>query len=460
MAKHFRKLRMEQMEARQMMAGDVSASVVDGNLYINEAARQVGRDNGITISQLANGMIRVEGHNPLNTTTGTPSRVNGAAYADFSLPASSLGTGRNLYVNLGGGEDQVIFQNGSGGASTFQSVVLNVGTTSATKKVSDNDRIIVNSLRTFGSLTVDTGIGNDWVFLSNATIGDGWARDVVSINTGAGADTVTMKNDTRVNGSVDIQTYAALSETDVDSVYFDTNTVVEGSINVRTGGDDDNFLVTNDSQSFIAWGGVTTNGSLTVDMGAGNDKVYARGVKVAFNFRLFTGAGADNVTIDNRSFQLLDGTYFVPRVGGDLEVQTYYAVTEADADTLRIYDAAIDGSLIARLGGGNDTFLLEDADYIRNDLDLHMGAGNDTATISGFITDHLMAWMGEGDDTLTLGRTWAYRLLMDGNLGVDRLYTTPDTYAQYYDYLGWEYINGRRPGLLGGLSGGKLDTKT
>src|SRR5262245_11902551 len=45
MAARFRTLRMEQMEARQMMAGDVTASVVNGNLILSEAAGQAGLEN-------------------------------------------------------------------------------------------------------------------------------------------------------------------------------------------------------------------------------------------------------------------------------------------------------------------------------------------------------------------------------------------------------------------------------
>jgi hypothetical protein len=442
MSDRFRKLRMEQMEQRQMMAGDVFAYMQDGNLYINEAPAQIGGDNGISITRLANGMIRLEGHDPTNSG-GPASLVNGQAFADFSVPyVPPWGTGGNLYVNLGGGEDQMVFNPGSNGPASFQNVELNVGASAG----HDPDRIIVNALSVRGSLKVNTGAGDDWVFLSNTTVGSLLGRDFVSIRTGAGADTVTMKNDTLIHGSVDIQTYSYLNETDADTVYFDTNTVVDGDINVRTGGGADNFLVTNPNHSLIFWGGITTHGSLNVDTGAHNDFVYARGVKTDGNFRLFTGAGADNVTIDNRAIELFDGTFFVPRVGGNMEVQTYYSIAENQADVVSIYDASIVGSLLVRLGGGNDTFLLEDADFIGNDFDLNAGAGNDTATLSAFVVDHLMSWMGDGDDTLTLGATWAYRLISDGGwLGTDRLFTSANTSAQYFDTFNWEFINRRRP---------------
>ncbi|MEX2310804.1 MAG: hypothetical protein WD738_24765 [Pirellulales bacterium] len=58
--------------------------------------------------------------------------------------------------------------------------------------------------------------------------------------------------------------------------------------------------------------------------------------------------------------------------------------------------------------------------------------------------DHIMARLGEGDDILTLGTTWAYRLIADGGLGLDRLSTTGNVYATYFDKYSWEYINGVR----------------
>jgi hypothetical protein len=231
-------------------------------------------------------------------------------------------------------------------------------------------------------------------------------------------------------------------------VYFDTNTIVDGSVNVRTGGGFDQFLVTDPSVSQIYWGGLTA-GSISVDMGAGADMVSTRGVSTtAGNFQVFTGAGADSVLINSRSILKLDGTYFISTINGDFVGQTYSDIAEADADGLEFLGAQINGSLIARMGAGNDYFALSGADHVSNDVDLHMDAGNDTAYIDGYVGDHIMAWMGEGDDKLTIGRIWAFRLLMDGNLGWDSLYTSKEMYAQYFDYLGWEVINGWKVGAF------------
>src|ERR1051326_7786609 len=134
-----RKLRMEQMEARQLMAvtgaiantslttaiyptpsGDVSAYVQNGNLYVNEASGYAGTDNGVRIAQLADGHIRVMGVEA-NNSTGAKSLINGWSYQDFTVTGG-------LFVNLGGGNDRVHIGYDDGtGAPTFNGMSINVG---------------------------------------------------------------------------------------------------------------------------------------------------------------------------------------------------------------------------------------------------------------------------------------------------------------------------------------------
>src|SRR5450432_4159673 len=116
MINRHRKLRMEQMEAREMMAGDIAANVTNGNLNLNEAAGQAGRDNSVLISQIAPGRIRVTGLG--STTDGTKSLINGAAFQDFNVSG-------NLSVNFGGGNDLVNFD--AAAPPSFQDVTLNLG---------------------------------------------------------------------------------------------------------------------------------------------------------------------------------------------------------------------------------------------------------------------------------------------------------------------------------------------
>src|SRR5712671_1618743 len=111
LARH-RKLRMEQMEARQLMAvtgaitttgslsisttppGDISAYVSNGSLFVNEASGYAHTDNGVRIIELPAAPqppgvppqhhIRVMGTGA-NNTTGHQSLVNGLAFQDFTV---------------------------------------------------------------------------------------------------------------------------------------------------------------------------------------------------------------------------------------------------------------------------------------------------------------------------------------------------------------------------------------
>ncbi|HEY2839719.1 MAG TPA: hypothetical protein VGJ26_11240, partial [Pirellulales bacterium] len=119
-AKHrqTRKLNIENLEIREMKAGDVAAAVVNGNLYLTEAAGQVGQDNAVQISQLANGKIRITGTGTL--TDGSMSHVNGAASQDFTVPGS-------LFVNFGAGNDLVVIGSEVGGTPpSFNQVDIEV----------------------------------------------------------------------------------------------------------------------------------------------------------------------------------------------------------------------------------------------------------------------------------------------------------------------------------------------
>src|SRR5687768_8115455 len=111
---------MESLEARQMMAGDIAAYAIGGNLYITEANGQAGTDNGVRVSQLANGMIRVEGAEA-NDGTDDKSLVNGQAFQDFMIPG-------DLIVKLGGGHDRLHlgFDGGGVGMPTFNNISINM----------------------------------------------------------------------------------------------------------------------------------------------------------------------------------------------------------------------------------------------------------------------------------------------------------------------------------------------
>jgi hypothetical protein len=457
---------MEGLESRELMAvgintslvngsltlnvnTDITASVVNGNLFVNEASGQTNTSNGVRIAKLANGMIRVQGTLAANESgSGADSRINGSAFRDFSVTGS-------LFVNLGGGNDlvQIGFSDGSG-APNFNEVQIKVGTapqvatfsTTSTSivNVPDDDQVMVWTGSTGGSMLIDTGPGTDWAFLGTAEIGDFVGIDKLTINTGASYDQVTMMG-TIVHGNTDIQTYSSVSEVDQDGVYFDFHLgtgramEVDGNTEVRMGGGDDNFYITD--QVDLAFPdelvplALQTHGSLVVDMGAGNDYAFARSANigdqsghgtpdangVSDNFVLKMGAGADNVVFRNvfgaASIDIQMSTQ------SDLVIYNVSPLFDTDVDTVSLENVSTGLDLKIGTGGGADIIRVDDAVAFR-DLTIDAGDGNDRVDL----VDHV----------ISLGFA---RLL--GGSGVDRLNKSSNTSLQNgLLQTGWEYING------------------
>lgn len=280
MSKRYRKLNMETMEPRQMMAGDVMATVTGGTLYLNEASGQAGRDNSVLVSQIAPGKIRVTGN--ATTTDGTLSKINGAASQDFNVTGG-------LVVKFGGGSDLVVFDAGAPPKFTnvdidtaappivAQPLVVNGGVLAPT----DQDNVILWGANITGNLTVNTGADADWVYVANASIGGN-----VSVNTGSGADTFELKNTVGIiGGSVDVQLYSSLAEKDADVAWFD-HAYSYGNINVR-GGDGADLLHLESTTSYKTF---------NLDAGAGDDKLEMNDVCAVDSFFAQLGDGNDAVT--------------------------------------------------------------------------------------------------------------------------------------------------------------------
>jgi hypothetical protein len=85
-----RRFQMERLEDRQMMAGDVAASVKNGTLSIEEAPNSIGGAQHFEIVQLATNKVRLVG------SAGTKINGNNSAVFQFSgglnIARSSSGT--------------------------------------------------------------------------------------------------------------------------------------------------------------------------------------------------------------------------------------------------------------------------------------------------------------------------------------------------------------------------------
>ncbi|BBO30896.1 hypothetical protein [Lacipirellula parvula] len=465
------RFRMEMLENRQMMAGDVAASVVNGNLYINEALGSTGLDNGVRIYQVSPGIVRVQGAEA-NNNDGSLSRINGQLYQDFAISG-------DLNVNLGAGNDRLhLGFDGGSSAPSFNNVNINmaapdlviaqkaqvakggIGGVGGAFDPPDADQFFGWGFNARGAVNVNTGVGNDWVFISNSFLGDGLGDDNLTINTGAGADTASIKGTTLL-GNLRIQTYANVNENDADMVWMDSAldssfntrpTYVTGDVSIYTGGGADNLWLGDSTDPYFTGIGFMTNSNFQAYLGAGDDVVdisaakFGNGPTHWSNLLLYTGAGADDVTVDFDS-SLIDVGDPMPEINGSLIIQTYDSLAETDADKVTIPIGQVGFATYIWLGGGDDQFSLTAGNW-GGYVIVDAGAGNDTGFAAGFLYETAEIRMGEGNDNMTIAHLRAKKLTLDGGAGVDSLRRLSPSAVDQLFQTGWEYINGRPQWVL------------
>jgi hypothetical protein len=469
------RFRMEQLETRQMMAGDVAAYVQNGNLHVNEAFGHYGLDNGVRIYQVSPGVVRVEG--AANNGDGLTSLVNGQLFQDFAVSG-------DLNVILGGGHDRLhLGFDGGASAPVFNNMNVNMaapplviaqsvysrGGIGSILNGPDDDQVFGWGFVAQGAVTINTGIGDDWVVIANSFIGDGWGTDKLTINTGAGADAASVKG-TTVLGNLFVQTFANAAESDADVVWLDSSldasfntraTYVTGNTEVYTGEGDDFLMIGDSTDDYFLGLGFMSLGSVHLSTAGGADTVDVSAAKFGdanhwSNLTIYTGAGNDDVTVNFKSSLIEVGEPW-PELTGSLQIHTYGSIYDNDADTVRIPIGQIWNSVYLWLGGGDDTFELAAGNWGKY-LTIDAGAGNDVGYAAGFLWKDADIRMGDGNDNLTLGHLRARQLKLDGGNGVDSLRRLSPSAVDQLFQTGWEYINGRPQWVLGQVFDLKSET--
>jgi large repetitive protein len=355
-----RKCNLESLENRSMMAGDVQASVVAGDLFLTGDAF----GNQIQIHQTSGNFYRVSGDN------GT--KINGQLARIFRVTGS-------MNVNLAGGDDTlkmggIAFQdNVSGnlnvrmgaGKDTVNLGRVTIGGTTTINTEADADRVDLGLLGIYKNVTVLGGTGDDIVNASGFTALD------LTINGEAGLDSIDVHSAT-MSGNVNLlggteadtitsrilnaQTYTADTGAGNDLVNL-SSLIRASSVRVFTGAQNDQVVL----QSVVANGPVTidtasgndevrfTNGLFsgitTIRTGTGNDTVQITGSNTSGVF-ISTGDGADHVG-------LLNVVARSQSVNIDTGIDTDQASDTVDINRLK------SAKLNVKLGGGNDQFKLK-----------------------------------------------------------------------------------------------------
>ena len=210
---------IEKMEGRQLLAGNVTATIVGGVLTIKGDSK-------------AN-EIQVDSNDDFTTTvTGVGTTINGNP-----LPATFPGP-PPISIDMGDGDDVVTLSD-----MQFQSVTVTTG--KGNDYVLGVNRDVADNL--FNRLTINTGDGDDYIRLGGST---GVAVDL-NIDTGKGNDMVESVGSLGVGGNVKISTGA-----DNDSVRFAGSAFIGGSLSADGG--DGGFDVLNKSAASVSVGGSTS----------------------------------------------------------------------------------------------------------------------------------------------------------------------------------------------------------
>jgi hypothetical protein len=240
-----RRLSLESLEGRQMMAGNVLVSVTGGDLVITGDTQS----NFITIVPVMEQGEPVPGRffiAPQNST-----RINNQTTGQFVQ-----GVTDDLIISMDSGNDRVIL----GNSTEFDNFVvpddltINMG--------AGNDAVLINRISVTDDLTVNTAAGADGIFVQ-ADVGqlgnvDSGNNDL-NIDSGSGNDFVQI-DITDVRGKLTVSTGLAATDLGADDVEM-TFVDVDGDAEIRTGGGNDVVNLFN----------LVSGDDMTLDTGAGRD---------------------------------------------------------------------------------------------------------------------------------------------------------------------------------------------
>lgn len=275
-----RRLGIESLERRLLMAGDVTAALKGGWLVVTGDAEA----NQVLIENTASGEYSVTGADG-TTVSGSP----------------VTGVTKGVKVNLKDGDDVVAIV-GSGGGTFHATGDVKVTTGKG------NDRILVAGLQADGKVTLNSGNATgegagDQVLVTDSQVGKN-----LSVKTGNGHDQVgigqgepldTMLEDFLVEmeweeldvlpGDVQVQGKLSVTTGNGNDQVMIGDSQIGGSVSVNTGGGTDEAMIQN----------LDVEGGASLKMGGGNDDYLGiQGNHVAGKVKLNGGSGSGDTLED------------------------------------------------------------------------------------------------------------------------------------------------------------------
>jgi hypothetical protein len=410
-----RRLKLEHLETRAMLAGNVSVSVSGGNLLV----RGDNSSNQIAIVQFDVGKYAVVGLNGTKVNGSTDPVVKGGVKNNIDVDLKNghdiLGIGNDigLLEDLAYEYDlelpEIDFPEGTpkcltvpkhlniklGSGNDVAGVVAKVGLRINADLGSGNDTLGIIDSQVKDDIIVRGGSGSDLVGIVETKI-----SQMLDVNLGDG-DNILGVEDVSIGESA-----VVITGKHDDEVYFG-NSSIKHNLIVRTGSGHD---------------GVVVGSSIGVTEAEGESS-GGYGIEVGNNVDIDTGSGNDYVDVSGD----IDNLLKVSTGSGHDEVYMYYVEAE---------------DLVALLGSGND-YLSAYGVKVHDDALLDAGSGNDSAYIRySEVDDVLTALMGSGSDFLEICDSWAKKANLDGGSGKDELRSDlPDPLPSSVKVKNFEYFS-------------------
>jgi hypothetical protein len=155
---HFRPLKLERLEDRSMMAGNVTVKITAGDVVITGD----GNSNDIEISQPSLDRFKVTGR----TSNGALTKINGVSNRSFFYNLTSFND--DIIINMNGGNDRIFvhgYDSGFGDLDAHDDLLINMGT--------GNDVVTLRYVEAqAGDVSVDLGTGSDTLSASYVDAAD------------------------------------------------------------------------------------------------------------------------------------------------------------------------------------------------------------------------------------------------------------------------------------------------
>lgn len=374
-----KRLFLESLESRQLLAGDVTVTLVGTTLTLEGDVS----GNIVEISPGTNiGEYKIQG---LDNTT-----ING--------PCSIVDPVDRIVVALKGGSDSFTLK------STDASNKIYVG---GNVEITNSDGLNVNKLvnaEIAGELIVqkDAGTSESQLYIEGTTV----VGKVTVNNQGVGGfdgDSKTMiTKDSHLQADLDVDN----DEGEDTLVVYQSN--IDGNVTIDNR-DGDTRTVFGLNEDPIIWG------SLTINNGDGNDEIILHDTNVWLDVAINNGTGHTLVSLETTNV----GLGVDVGVAGNLTIQNGTGI-----DQFRMVDSMVKDNVGLNNGTGTFGSLTEIVDSrIGNDLSLAADNGLDRVTItdSVIVDDAQLTLLGGSSEVALSGTNFQERLIISAAAGSDHV---------------------------------------